>query len=249
MRDICGSMPPALLDLIPSETFFTSQQTLLTLNNEEHQKQLLVLLQRLEQANRRPELIIIDNLSSMTLGVDENSNSEQDSLIRFMLQLRHLGYSVVLIHHSGKNGEQRGASRREDQLDTVIKLSASAEPSPMGNAKFLLEFSKKRGRMPTPAVLECELIEMEVGRIEWTWSAEDREIPPWIEALRFVQTMKPKAQDEIATALDVGKPAVSKYLKKAREKGLLSDLEVTPAGEKYLRKIYGSSEEEEAVNE
>ena len=35
---------------------------------------------------------------------------------------RRAGRSVLFIHHAGKGGLQRGTSRREDVLDTVIGL-------------------------------------------------------------------------------------------------------------------------------
>jgi hypothetical protein len=38
------------------------------------------------------------------------------------LRLQHRGIGVLLVHRSGKSGEQRGTSRREDVLDTVIGL-------------------------------------------------------------------------------------------------------------------------------
>jgi putative DNA primase/helicase len=36
----------------------------------------------------------------------------------FLLRLRRRGVAVLLVHHAGVNGRQRGTSRREDALDT-----------------------------------------------------------------------------------------------------------------------------------
>ena len=41
---------------------------------------------------------------------------------RWLLSLRRRGKGALLIHHAGKGGQQRGTSRREDVLDTVIAL-------------------------------------------------------------------------------------------------------------------------------
>jgi hypothetical protein len=38
------------------------------------------------------------------------------------LLLRRQGKSVFLLHHDGKGGQQRGTSKKEDVLDTVISL-------------------------------------------------------------------------------------------------------------------------------
>jgi hypothetical protein len=41
------------------------------------------MLNELEAAGRNPELIIFDNISSLTFGMDENSNTEVEPLIRY----------------------------------------------------------------------------------------------------------------------------------------------------------------------
>lgn len=100
-------------------------------------------------------MIVFDNLSSLTSGIDENSNSEMDLLVQFFRELRHLGYTVIFVHHAGKGGEQRGGSRREDQLDLVMKPSAPEERTNPPSA--LLEFEKTRGRPPDPMSLTIAL--------------------------------------------------------------------------------------------
>jgi len=52
---------------------------------------------------------------------------------------------VPFIHHSGKGGEQRGTSRREDVLDTVIALKRPADYSPEQGACFEVHYEKSRG--------------------------------------------------------------------------------------------------------
>ena len=59
---------------------------------------------------------------SMGYRVIEHDNSEQDTLLQWMGLNRHMRRSILLVHHAGKSGDQRGASRREDMLDTEIKL-------------------------------------------------------------------------------------------------------------------------------
>lgn len=55
------------------------------------------------------------------------------------------GKSVLFIHHSGKGGQQRGSSRREDVLDTVIALRRPADYDPKNGAVFEVHFEKARG--------------------------------------------------------------------------------------------------------
>ena len=68
------------------------------------------------------KLVILDNLSTL---IRSGKESESDSWLpvqEWILRLRSSGKSVLLIHHAGKGGQQRGTSRREDVLDTVIAL-------------------------------------------------------------------------------------------------------------------------------
>src|SRR6202035_2222966 len=53
--------------------------------------------------------------------------------------------SVLIVHHAGKGGQQRGTSRREDVLDTVISLRHPADYSPTEGAKFEVHYEKLRG--------------------------------------------------------------------------------------------------------
>jgi len=69
------------------------------------------------------DLICFDNKSCLTMGIDENSKRETDLINEFLLTLRRLGLCVVLIHHTGKSGdEQRGSSGLVDIFDVWISL-------------------------------------------------------------------------------------------------------------------------------
>lgn len=52
---------------------------------------------------------------------------------------------MLFIHHAGKGGQQRGTSRREDVLDTVVALRRPADYQPDEGARFELHFEKARG--------------------------------------------------------------------------------------------------------
>ncbi len=53
---------------------------------------------------------------------------------------------MIVVHHAGKNGEQRGISNREDLLDTSISLRRPADYSPAEGARFEVHVAK--GRAP-----------------------------------------------------------------------------------------------------
>src|ERR1700704_5475076 len=61
------------------------------------------------------------------------------------LRHRRLGRAVAMLHHAGKGGGQRGTSRREDVLDTVVSLRRPSDYSPDQGARFEVHFEKARG--------------------------------------------------------------------------------------------------------
>lgn len=68
------------------------------------------------------DLIIIDNLSCLAPSLKENDATDWAPIQTWLLNLRARGKSVLLIHHAGKSGLQRGSSKKEDILDTIITL-------------------------------------------------------------------------------------------------------------------------------
>jgi hypothetical protein len=62
-----------------------------------------------------------------------------------MVSQRSAGRSVLLVHHAGKGGGQRGTSRKEDTLDSVISSSRPPGYWASEGARFELRFTKSRG--------------------------------------------------------------------------------------------------------
>jgi putative DNA primase/helicase len=91
------------------------------------------------------ELLVLDNLSSLTSVIRDNDAESWNPIQEWLLRLRRRGVSVLIIHHAGKGGEQRGTSRREDVLDTSISLRRPSDYTPTEGARFELHFEKARG--------------------------------------------------------------------------------------------------------
>jgi putative DNA primase/helicase len=68
------------------------------------------------------DLLILDNLSTLLTSRSESASDAWVPIQTWLLKLRRQGKSVLLVHHAGTNGRQRGTSRREDALDTVMAL-------------------------------------------------------------------------------------------------------------------------------
>jgi hypothetical protein len=91
------------------------------------------------------ELLILDNLSSLTVGVRENDGDAWAQIQDWLLRLRRRGISVLIIHHAGKHGGQRGTSRREDVLDTSFSLRQPSDYTIDQGARFEVHIEKGRG--------------------------------------------------------------------------------------------------------
>jgi putative DNA primase/helicase len=89
------------------------------------------------------DVIVIDNLSTLFSMGRENEAESWVPAQKVLLWLRRKGISVILIHHAGKNGEQRGTSKREDILDTVIALRRPQE-NRAKTAHFEVHIEKSR---------------------------------------------------------------------------------------------------------
>jgi AAA domain/Toprim-like len=67
-------------------------------------------------------LVVLDNLSSLVRAGKENEGEAWLPVQDWALRLRRRGIGVLFDHHAGKSGSQRGTSRREDLLDSVLIL-------------------------------------------------------------------------------------------------------------------------------
>ena len=91
------------------------------------------------------ELLVLDNLSSLTAVIRDNDAESWNPIQEWLLRLRRRGVSVLIVHHAGKGGEQRGTSRREDVLDTSISLRRPTDYLPTEGARFEVHYEKARG--------------------------------------------------------------------------------------------------------
>ena len=73
------------------------------------------------------KLLVLDNLSTLCRTGKENESQSWQSMQSWLLDLRRRGMAVLLVHHAGKSGDQRGTSAREDIMDTVISLKRPKE--------------------------------------------------------------------------------------------------------------------------
>ena len=114
------------------------------------------------------ELLVLDNLSSLTAVIRDNDADSWNPIQEWLLRLRRRGVSVLIVHHAGKGGEQRGTSRREDVLDTSISLRRPNDYVPTEGARFEVHFEKARGIHGDRAKPFEAKLEILNGQSRWT---------------------------------------------------------------------------------
>jgi len=131
-------------------------------------------MEMLARSMEAADILILDNLSTLAAGMRENEADDWGGFQSFLLSLRRAGKTVIFIHHAGKGGQQRGTSRREDALDTVIALRRPADYSPEEGARFEVHIEKARGAMGGDvAPFEARLSETPEGGMAWEQRAVD----------------------------------------------------------------------------
>jgi putative DNA primase/helicase len=127
--------------------------------------------QAVEHLLENVALVIIDNISTLASAGRDNVAESWTPVQEWLLRLRRRGIAVVVIHHAGKGGQQRGTSRREDVLDTVIALRRPQDYSPTEGARFEVHLEKARGVAGDDAKPFEAKLEIRDGAV--TWSVRD----------------------------------------------------------------------------
>ncbi|WP_068469960.1 AAA family ATPase [Candidatus Protochlamydia phocaeensis] len=160
----------------------------------------------------KADVIIIDNLSTLTCQ-PENEAQAWLPMQKWMLAQRRAGKTIILIHHTGKGGAQRGSSKREDILDVVINLRRPKDYMPEQGARFELHFEKTRG-ISGKQVRPLEInVEDKNGILFWAHKELESAILDQIKEL-----IKLGLKDnDIWHELEIGRATYYRYKKKLTE--------------------------------
>ena len=187
----------------------------LSIGSEEGQKAIDPLLSDVD-------LVIFDNLSTLCTNGSESASDAWVPMQHWLLKLRRQGVAVLLVHHAGTNGRQRGTSRREDALDTVIALRQPEDYSPEQGARFEVHFEKLRNRVDSAGAIPLEVsIETSTagGQERIRWCSRDL-TPPMLKRATelFAEGVTVR---EVATTLRISKSEAGRLRLRALDAGLL----------------------------
>lgn len=153
------------LYILSSEQVFHTLQRDLVLTSEAVRDEIIGIL----DAHPEIRVIVLDNVSCLFAGIDEDKKRDWEPIAAWLIRLRHRGLATILVHHAGKGGQQRGTSGREDGLDTVIHLAEPASHDTADGCHFEVTFTKSRSvKGPDVAPLDVRLTEQN-GQLIWTY--------------------------------------------------------------------------------
>ena len=212
LTDLLIKEPIQPLQIISSEVAFEKTDQDINLVDGDQRDAILRIL----DANKEIRLVIVDNISCLFSGIRESSKDDWEKVIPWLLSMRRRGVAVVLVHHAGKGGDQRGTSGREDMLDTVVRLERIHGASNDG-ARFSVNFTKSRGAYgediePLEVALDLESKEL------WTWKKLEEST---YERMISLAREGVSTGTEMAEELGITPGMVSKLKKQGVEKGEL----------------------------
>ncbi len=205
--------PVAPLEFLTSQLVYQRCGQDLVLTRDDVRAEITTIL------DARPDIrvLVLDNISCLFSGINEDSKQDWEPINAWLIRLRHRGLATVLVHHSGKSGQQRGTSGREDSLDTVIQLTKPAGADAREGCHFELTFTKCRS-VTGEEVAPLDVHLQTVGdRLQWHWQPIEESIQKRAIALIAEGVT---GTIELAEELGVSKGYASKLLRKHKTGGL-----------------------------
>ena len=180
------------------------------------------------------KVFVIDNIASLAGGIDENAKKDWDPINSWLIDLRFAGITSIPLHHTNKDGAQRGTSAREDNIDLSIILKRPPNSGPENGADFIVSFSKSR--VPSEYLKFMQETRFTLGQDAhgetiWKWGASKAETKK--EILRLIDAGT--TYDEIHAELKVAKGSITSIKKAAVKDGLLTpDCKLTEEGINFV---------------
>ncbi len=231
------------LHLLCSEMLYQDGRPL-CLDDKDDQEAIEEALSCLQNKGQKPQLIVLDNLSTLRRGINENDNSEASDLLDWLVKLRHLGFTVLVVHHSGKNGTPRGASIIEVPMDFILELKKPETSAfkPIGETRFDFKFTKVRAKSPKCEELELAMRTDDHGLLRLVYEISQSNIKPYYRVLRVIAKKGKSTYDVLSDEADVSKGSIKKHLKTLADIGCLegtySDQTISFRGRAVLHDIW-----------
>jgi AAA domain-containing protein len=217
--------PKVSLVVLSHERFYQQFEKDFVVTDPDVQHALLELL----DAKKELCVVILDNLSSASRIREDKADDWHNCFLPFLIACRRRSVAVVLIHHTGKGGDQRGTGAREDHLDTSIKLSKPDDHTNEG-CYFRVDFTKARscyGDVVEP--FTARLIKGPDGAYTWAFASIEESTKGRLIELIADCGEKGISVSEAASELDVAHSLISKLKRDLIAERVIQDLQVRKA--------------------
>ena len=213
LTSIMNDTPVAPLQFLASEMVYQKCEGRDLILTDDAMRQEVV---KILDAHPEIKVMILDNISCLFSGIDEDSKQAWEPVNAWLIRLRHRGLTTVLVHHAGKSGQQRGTSGREDSLDTVIRLSPPAGHDPRDGCHFELNFTKCRSVQGDDVRPLDVRLQTTNEKTQWTYQPVEVSTLDRAKQLVAEGVMGPT---ELAEELGISKGYASRILKKIKDGG------------------------------
>ena len=165
------------------------------------------------------KVLVLDNLSTLASGMKENEADAWELVNSWLLDLRRRGIAVIIVHHSGRNGQMRGTSRREDAAFWAICLDdAKQQADDKRGARFISRFTKpsRNTQEEIPAYEWSIQTDAATGKISVNCQPAHS-----LDVLRKLVEEGVTECGQLADEMHVSSSAISKMAKKGMDAGWL----------------------------
>jgi len=174
---------------------------------------------RVEPLLKNADALVVDHIGALMRLHGDGSEGDKwaEQVQPWLLDKRRSGLAILLAHHSGKGGTQRGTSVREDIMDVIIKLEQAGDER--DGARFNVVFEKTRGFYGADAeTFEAHLTKDQNGNSLWEYctAGETEEFKAFVEMLR-----DGKSVEKAARHLKLNRATGFRWKARAIDKGLL----------------------------
>ncbi|MGN6422941.1 MAG: AAA family ATPase [Asticcacaulis sp.] len=151
--------------------------------DEEQHDHILAKLRR-----EKPDLVIIDNLSTVAAIDDENDAAKMHTFVRFLMRLKQAKIACLVIHHANKSGSGfRGSSMLATTFEVIMGMKKEKGRDvldPAGTTRFHMVWEKYRGlRDSTIGDRAVTLSRTDNGDLEWAFELPQDEVLETLAAL------------------------------------------------------------------
>lgn len=97
--------------------------------------------------NTQYKMLILDNLTSLTVGLNENVKQKWSPINQWLLRLRGMGVSIIIIDHANREGNLRGTNSKIDNINNNIFIEHD-ENYHIDTVAMIVQFKKGRDLKP-----------------------------------------------------------------------------------------------------